>query len=371
MKKQRSRKSFSLNDSIDEDRRKEEIIQKLLESSTNLQPKKLATIKFDLEENEMPVAQQIQTENTQSKNQIFIEYLTPSVVKNNLDMVKENLHIVIEEKMEDSKCLNWSQLIIEFIKVIAFFNVLLQQTCSGYLSMWFYLMFVHDIIEIGITIKIVNVVSAKYESRLSKKRPTVIKRESKYPMAGRHSYYGQLLKEIEKWENTVSIQNDPQPTRVIQYVKLHQYNEFFYLLLILWGLLLLGTQCQSDIIITTFHGFILLGIITLSLKLIYYLSFKFCISAVVMNYLMFADKNQQNNEIIANIPKQMKKNYDFEICYLCSQQIKQMTSFVDLPCNKMHRFHEKCILKWLQTHLFCPVCVEPIDLMNVQMRVLA
>ncbi|CAK72073.1 unnamed protein product (macronuclear) [Paramecium tetraurelia] len=229
------------------------------------------------------------------------------------------------------------------------------------------------------TIKVVNVVSSKYESRLSKKRPTLIKRESKYPMAGRHSYYGQLIKEIEKWENTVAIQNDPQPTRVIQYVKLHQYNEFFYLFLILWGLLLLGTQCQSDIVLGTFHGFVLLGIITLSLKLLYYLSFKFCISAVVMNYLMLADKNLSNNvmifilikEVIANIPKQMKKNYDFEICYLCSQQIKQMTSFIDLPCNKMHRFHENCISKWLSTHLFCPVCVEPIELMNVQMRVLA
>lgn len=39
-------------------------------------------------------------------------------------MVKENLHIVIEERIEDSKFLNWSLLIIEFIKVIAFFNVL-------------------------------------------------------------------------------------------------------------------------------------------------------------------------------------------------------------------------------------------------------
>lgn len=45
-----------------------------------------------------------------------------------------------------------------------------------------------------------------------------------------------------------------------------------------------------------------------------------------MNYLMIADKNLLNNviiiltikEVIANIPKQMKKNYDFEICYLCS-----------------------------------------------------
>ncbi|CAK72072.1 unnamed protein product (macronuclear) [Paramecium tetraurelia] len=144
MKKQRSRKSFSLNDSIDEDRRKEEIIQKLLESSTNLQPKKLATIKFDLEENEMPVVEQ-QPENVKQKNQFTIEYLTPSVVKNNLDMVKENLHIVIEERMEDSKFLNWSTLIIEFIKVLAFFNVLFQQTCSGSFSAWFYMMFAHDV----------------------------------------------------------------------------------------------------------------------------------------------------------------------------------------------------------------------------------
>ncbi|CAD8078614.1 unnamed protein product [Paramecium sonneborni] len=294
MKKQRSRKSFSLNDSIDEDRRKEEIIQKLIESSTNLQPKKLPTIKFDLEENDIPAAEP-QIETPQQKKQIYIEYLTPSVVKNNLDMVKENLHIVIEERMEDSKLLNWALLIIEFIKVIAFFNVLLQETCSSEFIMWFVLMFIHDIIEIGITFKVVNVVTTKYESKLSKKRPTLIKRESKYPMAGRHSYYGQLIKEIEKWENQVAIQNDPQPTRVIQFAKVHQYNELFYLFLIFWGLLLLGIECQSDIILSTFHGFILLGIITFSFRLIYFLSFRFCISAVVMNYLLVADKNQSRN----------------------------------------------------------------------------
>lgn len=53
MKRQRSRKSFSLDDSINEDRRKEEVIRQLIENSTNLKPKKLPVIKFDLEENEI------------------------------------------------------------------------------------------------------------------------------------------------------------------------------------------------------------------------------------------------------------------------------------------------------------------------------
>lgn len=61
-------------------------------------------------------------------------------------MVKENLKIVIQEKFEESKCLNWLQLIIEFIKVMAYCNVLISDGCSNQKSLWFFLMFIHDVI---------------------------------------------------------------------------------------------------------------------------------------------------------------------------------------------------------------------------------
>lgn len=39
----------------------------------------------------------------------------------------------------------------------------------------------------------------------------------------------------------------------------------------------------------------MLGIICLILKFIYFISFKFCIGAVVANYLMISKKNIENN----------------------------------------------------------------------------
>lgn len=59
-----------------------------------------------MEENELP---QPKPEKiiAQEKKKIYIEYLTPQVVQNNLEMVKENLQLVISEKLEDSKCINW------------------------------------------------------------------------------------------------------------------------------------------------------------------------------------------------------------------------------------------------------------------------
>ncbi|CAD8182864.1 unnamed protein product [Paramecium pentaurelia] len=368
IKRQKSKQSISLEEQIDEDKRKEDIIQKLLQTSTNLQQKQLPIIKFDLNENELQTNDIIYHQNKQS----YPEYITPQIVQNNLEMVKENLKIVIHEKFEESKCLNWLQLIIEFIKVMAYCNVLISDGCSNQKTLWFFLMFIHDIAQIAIIIKIVNTIPAQFNSKLRTERLTKIKRESKYPMAGRYSYYGQLMSDIDKIESQMYYQNDQsQTSRSIKYHSLEKYNQIFYLILVIWGILQLGQICQSDIVLYTFQGFIMLGIITLILKFIYFLSFKFCIGVVIANYLMIAKKNIENNEIIQNLIKQTKSNYEFEICYLCSIQIKQLTQFIDLPCNQLHRFHDKCISKWLQSHLCCPVCLEPIDLMTLQMKVLA
>ncbi|CAD8206468.1 unnamed protein product [Paramecium octaurelia] len=366
IKKSKSKQSISLEESIDEDRRKDNIIQSLLQQSTNLQLKQLPTIKFDLNENQIQANDIIYNQ----KKQPSVEYITPQIVQNNLEMVKENLKIVIQEKFEESKCLNWSQLVIEFIKVMAYCNILISDGCSNQKTLWFFLMFIHDIFQIAIIIKIVNTIPAKFDSKLKTKRLTKIKRESKYPMAGRISYYGQLMSDIDQVESQMDYYND-QASRTIKYHSLQQFNQIFYLVLVIWGILQLGQLCQSFIVVYTFQGFIMLGIITLILKFIYFLSFKFCIGAVLANYLMIADRNIENNEIVQNLTKQTKSNYEFEICYLCSMQIKHLTQFIDLPCNQLHRFHEKCIQKWLQSHLCCPVCLEPIDLMNLQLKVLA
>ncbi|CAK59690.1 unnamed protein product (macronuclear) [Paramecium tetraurelia] len=325
IKKSKSKQSISLEESIDEDRRKDNIIQSLLQQSTNLKINQLPTIKFDLNENQIQANDIIYN----SKKKPQIEYITPQIVQNNLEMVKENLKIVIQEKFEESKCLNWLQLVVEFIKVMAYCNVLISDGCSNQKTLWFFLMFIHDIAQIAIIIKIVNTIPAKFDSKLKTKRLTKIKRESKYPMAGRISYYGQLMSDIDQVESQMDYYND-QASRSIKYHSLQQFNQIFYLILVIWGILQLGQLCQSFIVVYTFQG-----------------------------------------EIIQNLTKQTKSNYEFEICYLCSMQIKHLTQYIDLPCNQLHRFHEKCIQKWLSSHLCCPVCLEPIDLMNLQMKVLA
>lgn len=46
-------------------------------------------------------------------------------------------------------------------------------------------------------------------------------------MAGRHSYYGNLLKEIDKWESQLNTQNNPEPPRV-KIISMEKYNQMYF-----------------------------------------------------------------------------------------------------------------------------------------------
>jgi len=62
---------------------------------------------------------------------MYVEYQSPILIENNLDLVKENLHSLLEEELHYSKLFNWVSLILNFAKIIAYINLLLHDGCSG------------------------------------------------------------------------------------------------------------------------------------------------------------------------------------------------------------------------------------------------
>ncbi len=45
--------------------------------------------------------------------------------------------------------------------------------------------------------------------------------------------------------------------------------------------------------------------------------------------------------------------FNEELCIICYVNFKKQ-NYISLPCN--HIYHEKCILKWLDNKMECPIC---------------
>lgn len=56
------------------------------------------------------------------------------------------------------------------------------------------------------------------------------------------------------------------------------------------------------------------------------------------------------------------------ICAICKENLNGAESINELPCNKNHAFHSKCINKWIiekrLEHAKCPICRQIIFKMN-------
>ncbi|HJZ23414.1 MAG TPA: RING finger domain-containing protein [Candidatus Babeliales bacterium] len=52
-------------------------------------------------------------------------------------------------------------------------------------------------------------------------------------------------------------------------------------------------------------------------------------------------------------------------CVVCQEDIKPVECFLSLSCD--HSFHRGCILTWLTNKRTCPICVQDIDIENIEL----
>ena len=55
-------------------------------------------------------------------------------------------------------------------------------------------------------------------------------------------------------------------------------------------------------------------------------------------------------------------------CGICLQTVTGIDSYLHCP-TQLHRFHRKCIEKWLKVIPNCPTCREPVVPLSVQKKV--
>lgn len=73
-------------------------------------------------------------------------------------------------------------------------------------------------------------------------------------------------------------------------------------------------------------------------------------------------KNTMNREKLNSLPiveYGQHKNKEFcEECVICMEDFKEVDQVKFLTC--CHSYHPECIDKWLETHMFCPICKESL-----------
>ncbi|MCQ2819947.1 MAG: hypothetical protein MJ252_21995, partial [archaeon] len=72
-----------------------------------------------------------------------------------------------------------------------------------------------------------------------------------------------------------------------------------------------------------------------------------------------ADKRAVNELKSFKLTDISKLNEEKKNCSICLEPFQINESVITLPC--FHIFHEKCILKWLETQNFCPICRFKIE----------
>lgn len=204
MKKKPSRRSLSIDEQINEDKRKEDIFQRLL-SQSNLATQDLPKIAFDLEEENPDTVHPLPHVPSQK---IYVEYQTPLLIQNNIDQMRENVAALMDDALHDSKCRNWLILLLTSAKLACFFLVLFQAICLSKL-LFFVAMFVHDLLEVVVILKSIKYMMT-HNRKKQRTKSIVQARESACPMAGRRSYYGHLMAEIDQWESQISITPEPE-----------------------------------------------------------------------------------------------------------------------------------------------------------------
>lgn len=52
---------------------------------------------------------------------------------------------------------------------------------------------------------------------------------------------------------------------------------------------------------------------------------------------------------------------EFVTCSVCFYKIKSESQTKVLDCSAQHRFHQKCIWKWIVRNNTCPLCRETVS----------
>ncbi|KRX00720.1 Cyclic nucleotide-binding protein [Pseudocohnilembus persalinus] len=157
-----------------------------------------------------------------------------------------------------------------------------------------------------------------------------------------------------------------------KYLKpLNYVGKLFYLLIFLYGnyvLYNIDLDCQNQAphqyYVAVFY--LILGYIYLGIPLFLLTSMCLCLPILLVLYFFIRRRqdvqwNPANKEFIKNLdrkkysPQVIGKSINNECC-ICLAEYTQNDELIVLPCNKLHHFHSKCIVEWLENNGVCPIC---------------
>jgi len=147
---------------------------------------------------------------------------------------------------------------------------------------------------------------------------------------------------------------------------LRHMNQFFYLMLFLWGCFLLTMRNSNcAMICPNMQSFslilLVISLLYIFMPLFLLISICFCIPCLLISSLFCGPKPIKSIEkdFVKKLERKEFTSVEFtdhDDCVICRGSFVKKDKVIVLPCNRKHYFHEGCVEKWLDISCLCPIC---------------